>query len=67
MQSMTIDKRSHDYIFKGMLETDPRLSIDNLSSDTEIKHAEKDEIITTLSRLISFYTKFPVAYKEALE
>ena len=70
---MTIDKLSHDYIFKGILETDPRLSIDNLSraieivSDTDIKHSEKDEIITTLSRLISFYSKFPLMYKEALE
>ena len=70
---MTIDKLLHDYIFKGILETGPRLSIDNLSraieivSDMSIKDSEKDEITTTLSRLISFYTKFPVAYKEALE
>ena len=73
MQPMTIDKLSHDYIFSGILETDPRISIDNLSraieivSDMSIKDSEKDEITTTLSRLISFYTKFPVAYKEALE
>ena len=47
---MTIDKLSHDYIFKGILETDPMLSMDNLSraieivSDAQIKHSEKDEI-----------------------
>ena len=69
---MVIDKFWHEYIFKGILETDPRFTIDNLSRaieiviDTDIKHSEKDEIITTLSRLISFYAKFPKRYKEAL-
>ena len=36
MQPMTIDKLSHDYIFSGILETDPRISIDNLSRAIEI-------------------------------